>query len=63
MCTHVDPYKFSTVHPPSDGDVEQKKFRIGDDLGVVFDQYLGREELEELILQGKNVFDNDNLTD
>jgi hypothetical protein len=22
MCTHVDPYKFSTVHPPSSGSLE-----------------------------------------
>jgi hypothetical protein len=30
-----------------------------DDLGAVLDQYLGREELEELILEEENVLNND----
>jgi hypothetical protein len=32
-------------------------FASGDDLGIVLDQYLGGEELEELILEEGNVFD------
>jgi hypothetical protein len=42
-----------------DGDVEQDKFRIGDDTSTMLDQYMGGEELEELILEEENVFDND----
>ena len=42
-----------------DDNVEQEEFRIGDDLGAVLDQYLGGEELQELILQEGNTFDND----
>ena len=42
-----------------DGDVEQNKFRVEDDPSIVLDQYLGGEELEELIMKEKNVFDND----
>jgi hypothetical protein len=30
-----------------------------DDLGAVLDQYLGGEELEELILEEENVLNND----
>ena len=38
---------------------EQDGFRSGDDLGAVLDQYLGGEELKELILEEGNVFGND----
>ena len=34
-------------------------FALGVDLGANLNQYLGREELEELILDEGNVFDND----
>ena len=34
-----------------DDDVEQKEFGIGDDPSAVLDQYLGAEELKELILK------------
>jgi hypothetical protein len=34
-------------------------FALGVDVGTNLDQYLGREELEELILDEGNVFDND----
>ena len=40
-------------------DVEQDGFCIGDDPSAVLDQYLVREELEELILEKGNVFNND----
>ena len=32
---------------------------LGDNPGTILDQYLSREELEELILEEGNVFDND----
>jgi len=38
-----------------DGDVEQDEFRINDDPSTVLDQYVGGEELEELILEEGNV--------
>lgn len=34
-------------------------FASAEHLGAILDEYLGREELEELILEGGNVFDND----
>jgi hypothetical protein len=37
-------------------DVEEDEFRIADDPRALLDQYLGREELEELILEEGNVF-------
>ena len=40
-------------------DVEQDKFRIRDDSCAILDQYLDGEELEELILEERNVFNND----
>ena len=43
----------------NDDDIEQDEFCIRDDPGVVSDQYLGGEELEELILEEGNIFDND----
>ena len=39
-------------------DVEQDKFCIEDDLGIVLDQYLNTKELENLILEKRNVVDN-----
>ena len=42
-----------------DDNAEQDKFCIGDDPRIILDQYLGREEFEELILEEGNVFDND----
>jgi hypothetical protein len=42
-----------------DDNVQQDKFRIGDDPRIILDQYLGGEEFEELILEEGNVFDND----
>ena len=42
-----------------DDDVEQDKFCIGEDPSAVLNQYLGREQLEELILEEGNIFDND----
>jgi hypothetical protein len=41
-----------------DGDVEQDDFCIRDDPHALLDQYLDGEELEELILEEGNVFDN-----
>ena len=40
-------------------DVEQDKFCIEDDPDAILDQYVGGEELKELILEEGNVFDND----
>jgi hypothetical protein len=34
-------------------------FASGDDPGAVLDQYLGGEELEELIMEDGNIFDSD----
>jgi hypothetical protein len=39
--------------------VEQDEFRIRDDPNAILDEYLGGEELQELILEKRNVFDND----
>ena len=41
-----------------DNDVEQNKFRMGNNPSTIMDQYLGGEELEELILEGGIVSDN-----
>ena len=43
----------------NDDDVEQDELCIGDDPCAILDQYLGEEELEELILEEGSVFDND----
>ena len=43
----------------NDGDVEQDEFCIRDDPSAVLDQQLGGEELEELILEEGNGFNND----
>ena len=40
-------------------DVEQNEICIGDDPSIVLDQYLCGEELEELVLEEGDVFDND----
>jgi hypothetical protein len=40
-------------------DIEEDEFCIGDDLGVILDQSLGGEELDELILEEGNVLDDD----
>ena len=34
-------------------------FTLGDDSSAVLDQYLGKEELRELIMKEGNVFKND----
>ena len=41
------------------GDVERDEFRIRDNGGTILDEYLGKEEFEELILEEKNDFNND----
>ena len=33
------------------GNIEQDEFHIRDNLGAILEQYLGREELEELIVK------------
>ena len=47
------------LSPTTWTDVEQDEFHIRDDLGVVLNQYLGRKDLKELIMEEGNVFDND----
>jgi hypothetical protein len=39
--------------------LNKTNFCIGDNLCIVLDQYLSKEELEELILEEGNVCDND----
>ena len=43
----------------NEDDIEEDEFCIGDDPSAFPDQYLGGEELEELIMEEENVFDND----
>lgn len=43
----------------NDGDVKRNGFCIRGDPCAVLDKYLGGKELEELILEEGNVFDND----
>ena len=42
----------------NDNDIEQDEFCIGDNPGVVLAEYLDEEELEKLILEEGNIFDN-----
>jgi hypothetical protein len=47
------------LSPATWTDIKHDGFRIGDDLGAVLDQYLGKEHLKELIMEEGNVFNND----
>lgn len=42
-----------------DEDAEQNEFRIGDDSCTILDEYLGGDELKELMMEEGNIFDND----
>lgn len=59
QCLSPEPWTKNDDNDVVDNNVEQDKFRIGHDTSTILDQYIGREELEELILEEENVFNND----